>query len=305
MSFPKIPGQIYIILACLCYSCEWWFITNLHSLGLYSYEITFFKSFFACIFLSAFFFFYQKSTIWKMPILSKKEIMLLLGFGVLFLGANLLYMWALVETKIMNVLILSYMTIFIAPLAGIFFLWDKLKKHILPLLFLAFLWIILTLYIENGIGITFWIWELMALGVAVTITGTMIIVKKTPHINPWFRIFIAYTFCTIILWIYIVFSWRLFYIFSSLYIVILGTILWILTGILGRWLKDIGTNMLPIHTTIVILLLEPLLQIATSALFSGQYISNINYIGAMIVIISMFLVNSELFNKKYVPPESI
>ena len=63
--------------------------------------------------------------------------------------------------------------------------------------------------------------------------------------------------------------------------------------------------MLPIHTTIIILLLEPVLQIGTSALFSGQYISNINYIGAMIVVISMFLVNSELFNKKYVPPESI
>jgi drug/metabolite transporter (DMT)-like permease len=194
----------------------------------------------------------------------------------------------------MNVVIFAYMTIFMAPLAGYIFLKEKMKKHILPLIFLAFFWVILVLYRDNWINLSLTWWELLAFTCAMTITGTMLIVKKTPEINPWIRIIIAYAICSILLGVYIWQSGRLWLIFSNPKILFIGILLSLLTGTFGRWLKDIGTSRLPLHIASITLLLEPVLQITSWIVFGREHVGVINIFGATLVLVSMLLVNIEL-----------
>jgi drug/metabolite transporter (DMT)-like permease len=280
-----IPWHFFLILACICYSFEWWMVRELHTLGSSSLEIAFYKGFFTIILIGSYFLltWTLKENLWK---IEKNYIFPLIIFGLIFLYGNSAYAEALEHTKVMNILVIMYLSIFFGIFSGWIFFGEKMKVSILLWAFLAFIGILLTLY-RGELSLSFGLGEWLALTIAFTLTITASIVKWTPGLNTWFRLFIAYGIGTIILIFIISYQWRLDNLFSSPMLIWVGILYSVSTWLLGRWLKDLGTKLVPLGQMGIIMLLEPVLQIVTAALFAKEIPTNINIIGMWIVFVSI------------------
>jgi drug/metabolite transporter (DMT)-like permease len=172
-------------------------VKELYTLGASPYEITFLKGFFTVLLIGGYFLGTGKMK-QNLIKIEKSYLLPLFVFSIIFVYGNSAYAEALQHTKVMNILILMYLSIFLGLIAGWFFFGEKIKKNILLYAILAFIGIIFTLYSEK-FSFQFGIGEILALTIAVTLTATMVIVKYTPKINTWFRLFIVYGIGTLIL----------------------------------------------------------------------------------------------------------
>ena len=285
----KIPWHFFLILACICYSFEWWMVRELHTLWASSLEIAFYKGFFTVLLIGSYFLLAGKMKE-NFEKIEKKYIFPLIAFGLIFLYGNAAYAEALQYTKVMNVLVIIYLSIFLGILSGRLFFGEKIMKSLLLWAILAFIGIVLTLY--NGeLIFTFGIGEWIALTIAFTLTTTASIVKWTPGLNTWFRLLIAYSIGTVILTGIIAYQWRLGSLFMNPLLIGVGLLYSISTGLLWRGLKDLGTKSVPIGQMGIIMLLEPILQIITASIFANEIPSSINMIGISIVFLSIVWVS--------------
>ncbi len=281
----KIPWHFFLILACICYSFEWWMVRELHNLGASSLEIAFYKGFFTVLLIGSYFLLAGKMKE-NFEKIEKKYIFPLISFGLIFLYGNAAYAEALQHTKVMNILVIMYLSIFLGILSGWLFFGEKIMKSLILWAILAFAGIVLTLY--NGEpSFSFGIGEWIAFTIAFTLTITASIVKWTPKMNTWFRLFIAYSIGTTILIGIIAYQWRLDSLFMSPMLIGVGLLYSVSTGLLGRGLKDLGTKTVPIGQMGIIMLLEPVLQIITASIFAHEIPLPINILGIGMVFLSI------------------
>ncbi len=283
------PWHFFLILACICYSFEWWMVRELHTLWASSLEIAFYKGFFTVLLIGSYFLIAgrMKENFEK---IEKKYIFPLIAFGLIFLYGNAAYAEALQYTKVMNVLVIIYLSIFLGILSGWLFFGEKIMKSLLLWAILAFTGIVLTLY--NGeLSFSFGIGEWIAFTIAFTLTITASIVKWTPKMNTWFRLFIAYSIGTLILTGIIAYQWRLGSLFMSPMLIGVWLLYSVSTGLLGRGLKDLGTKTVPIGQMGIIMLLEPVLQIITASIFAHEIPLGMNIFGIFLVFISIIWVS--------------
>lgn len=122
-------------------------VRELHTLGASSLEVTFYKGFFTVILIGGYYLFSGKYRE-QIGTLKKKHVFPLLVFGVIFLYGNTTYAEALQHTKVMNILVIIYLSIFLGILSGWIFFDEKITKYLILWASLAFGGIVLTLY--NG-----------------------------------------------------------------------------------------------------------------------------------------------------------
>ena len=290
MPLSKIPWHFYLILACICYSFEWWMVRELHTLGASSIEIAFYKGFFTVLLIGGYFIITGKIAE-NFRSIEKKYIFPLIAFGLIFLYGNSAYAEALQHTRVMNVLIIIYLSIFLGILSGWLFFGEKIVRSLILWAILAFMGIILTLY-TRSLAFSFGIGEWIALSIAFTLTITASIVKWTPGLNTWFRLLIAYSIGTMILIGIIAYQGRLGGLFTSPMLLGVGLLYSVSTGLLGRGLKDLGTKTVPIGQMGIIMLLEPILQIITASVFAHEIPTGINIFGMGIVFLSIIGVST-------------
>lgn len=280
-----ITGHIFLILASICYSFEWWMVRELHILGASSLEIAFYKGFFTVILIGSYLLITGKMAE-NFRSIKPKYIFPLIIFGLIFLYGNSAYAEALQHTRVMNILVIIYLSIFLGILSGWLFFREKIGLSLILWAIIAFFGIILTLY-DGSFSLSFGVGEWLALSIAFTLTITSSIVKWTPGLDTWFRLLIAYSIGTIILMGIIVYQGRIGDLFTSPMMIGVGLLYSVSTGLLGRGLKDLGTKTVPIGQMGIIMLLEPMLQIITAAIFAKEILLPINLVGIGIVFLSI------------------
>ena len=284
-----ITGHIFLILASICYSFEWWMVRELHILGASSLEIAFYKGFFTVILIGSYLLITGKMAE-NFRSIKPKYIFPLIIFGLIFLYGNSAYAEALQHTRVMNILVIIYLSIFLGILSGWLFFREKIGLSLILWAIIAFFGIILTLY-DGSFSLSFGVGEWLALSIAFTLTITSSIVKWTPGLDTWFRLLIAYSIGTIILMGIIVYQGRIGDLFTSPMMIGVGLLYSVSTGLLGRGLKDLGTKTVPIGQMGIIMLLEPMLQIITAAIFAKEILLPINLVGIGIVFLSIIWVS--------------
>lgn len=172
-------------------------VRELHALGASSLEIAFYKGFFTVLLIGSYFLITGKIRA-NLATIKKKYIIPLIAFGLIFLYGNAAYAEALQYTKVMNVLVIIYLSIFLGILLGWMFFGEKIGRSLILWAILAFMGIVLTLY-SDELLFSFGIGEWIALTIAFTLTITANIVKWTPGLHTWFRLLIAYSIGTLIL----------------------------------------------------------------------------------------------------------
>lgn len=264
-------------------------IGELHATWVTSYEVAFYKWFFV-IFLIALILIIQGKVRENIATLKKKHIIPLSVFSIIFLYGNTAYAIALEHTKIMNIVMLMYLSVFLGILSGKVFFQEKIHANLILYAVVAFIGIILTLS-TGEFTLHVWIWEILAMTIAFTITLSSAIVKYTPELDTWFRLLVPYSFGTALLLILIISNDRLEFLFMTPYALGIGILYAIATGFLGRGLKDLGTKYVPLSQVGIIMLLEPVLQISTAAIWGGQVPSFINLLWMVLVFVSIIWVS--------------
>ena len=112
-------------------------VRELHTLGASSLEIAFYKGFFTVLLIGSYFLFTGKIR-GNLATIKKKYIIPLIAFGLIFLYGNAAYAEALQHTKVMNVLVIIYLSIFLGILSGWFFFREKIGKFLILWAILAF-----------------------------------------------------------------------------------------------------------------------------------------------------------------------
>lgn len=291
--YKKYWGEFLLVLASLSYSFEWYFIRDLSENGFSALEITLWRLFFASLIILLFFLFFDRKSL-KLKTVRKNDFKLLFLFTLLAISANIAFNTAIINTSVSNVLILIYLWVFWWFLFGVLFFKEKasIKKFIYT--FLAFVWIILVVTKDiYSFSFQFWIWELLAIFVSFIMAISVVINKHLIHIKAFLRVLISFSIGWALMIWYLFFTegiWYFYKFFQSNFI-FSAWLLALTSWVLWRWLKDLWTNYVPVSIVLIIMLLEPIMQIFTAYLFADEVLSLLNIFWITLLLVMIVLIS--------------
>jgi drug/metabolite transporter (DMT)-like permease len=159
---------------------------------------------------------------------------------------------------------------------------------------MAFLGISLALMKDfHSLSFQFWKGEILALCMSFIMGIAVMISKSLPHISAFLRTFITFSFAGILVLSFLLFqNWiEYFYKFFTIDFLFPIFILALTAWVLGRWLKELGTNYVPASIVLVIMLLEPIMQMITAYFFAGEKLSFLNIAGIFLVLSMTVLIS--------------
>lgn len=289
----KYFWEFILILSALSYSFEWYFVRKLSSKNFSPIEIAGWRLFFCSIIIGLFFLIFNRK-VFKMKNIKKWDFIYLLILSAIAIFWNWAFNIALLYTSVANILILVYLWIFWWFLLWVIFFKEKFSTKKLMYIIMAFLGISLALMKDfQNISFQFWKWEILALCISFIMGISVVTSKSLSHINAFFRIFISFSIASILIISFLLFqNWiEYFYKFFTIDFLFPIFILALTAWVLGRWLKELGTNYVPTSIVLVIMLLEPIMQMTTAYIFAGEKLSFFNIAGIFIVLSMAVLIS--------------
>ncbi|MCT4591923.1 MAG: DMT family transporter [Candidatus Gracilibacteria bacterium] len=293
--YKKYFGELMLVLSSLSYSFEWYFIRNLGENGYTSLEITIGRSFLASTIIGLFFFIFNKD-FFKTSHIKNKDWLFLLISGINVIIANLSFNTAIQKTSVANVLTIIYLSIFWGFILEILIFKESVNFKKILYIFLAFIGITLTLTKKNnGFSMQFGTGEALSIVLSLIMAISVVLNKKMIHILPLFRIFISYSIASFFIVLFLIQKNGLEYfsIFFNREFLIYTGLLTITSAIMGRGLKDLGTNYVPISTVLVIMLLEPIAQMTSAYFMADEKLLPINLIGVILTFSMVILISKK------------
>lgn len=296
--YKKYWWEFLLVLASLSYSFERYFVRDLSANGFSGLEITFWKLFFSSLIILLYFLFFDRNSL-KLKTVSKKDFKLLFLFTLLVISANIAFNTALVETSVANVLTFTYLWVFWWVLFWALFFREKVSFKKFIYVFIAFFWIVLVVTKDiYSLSFQFWIWELLAIFVSFVMAISVVISKNLIHINAFLRVLISFLIASLIMILYLLFTEWIWYFnkFFQFNFVFSAWLLALTAWVLWRWLRDLWTNYVPVSIVLIIMLLEPIMQIFTAYLFADEILSFLNVFWIAVVLIMMVLISRKKWN---------
>ncbi|NUJ97908.1 EamA family transporter [Candidatus Gracilibacteria bacterium] len=161
-------------------------------------------------------------------------------------------------------------------------------------IFFAFLGISLALMKDfHSLSFQFGKGEILALCISFVMGIAVMISKSLPHLNAFLRTFITFSFAGILVLSFLLFQNGIeyFYKFFTIDFLFPIFILALTAGVLGRGLKELGTNYVSASIVLVIMLLEPIMQMITAYIFANEKLLFFNLIGIFLVFSMAVLIS--------------
>lgn len=286
-------GEFFLLLSALSFSFEWFFIRELSKNGLQPIDIVFIRALFAAIILAVIlplankhFFNFKK--------INRHEFKYIFILSGVVVFSGIFFNSAIRATSVANTLIILYLSVFWGMIFGFLFFGEKSNKKKIIYTVLAFLGVCLALLKkENQFALSIGLGEAFALSASFLFSFEAIISRKIRKTKTTQRLFLSYIIIAGLTFILIGLFNGLGYFknFFTLEILIYAVALAITCGIMGKGFMYLGINIVPVSFAMVIMLIEPIIQMITAYCFANERLILLNIAGICLVFVMIIQIS--------------